>query len=139
MLVVPIIGNGFLQEVVRTSFRVLPPVMHLFVNDVIPDLSSHFGTFAEASYPGYAPQNTSWPNPPPNPDFPYLYFRGDPLTFQPTSSLTTRTRIYGYFVTAFVGTIVLWAERFPVRVFFEDSRDGVVVIPKFGCLSEFSG
>jgi len=139
VLVVPLIGNGNLQEVIRTYFRVVPPVIHLYVNDYIPDLNSSGISFVEATYPGYLSQFTSWPNPPPSPDFPYLYFRGAPNTFRPSGVLTTRTRIYGYYVTDFISTNVLWAERFPIRIFFQDTRDSLVIIPKFGSLSEFSG
>ncbi len=139
MLVVPLLGNGFLQEVIRTYFRVIPPVLHLFTNDYIPTLLSDTPDFTEANYPGYVSQFTSWPNPPPSPDFPFLFFTGDPLTFAPSSALTNRTRIYGYYVTNFIGNQLLWAERFPVRVYFSDPRDSIVISPKFGALSEFSG
>lgn len=139
MLVVPLLGNGNLQEVLRRYLVLFKPRYRLYTNDYSPDLATVIGNFVEAGYPGYLPTLADFNSPAPQPDFPFLYFKGVPILFQPSSALPTPLRMFGYFVTDFLTGNVLWAERFPKRIFFSDPRDKLVIIPKFGALSEFSG
>lgn len=139
MVVVPVIGTGLMMTILRLFWLAGNPRLHLYVNDYSPVLFSDVPDFVEAAYPGYGPQPVAGMvlTPLVNP----LSFAliGDALTFSPTAAFFPRVRIFGYYVTQFLGGQILWAERLPKRLYFSGPADSLVVTPQIGAVTEFTG
>lgn len=139
MLVAPAEGVGYMLTTLFTVWRAIPPAVRLYTNDLSPTILSSLASFTQADFPGY--DRILLSNPVRSVDIVAgsIKVEWDPVVFQPTSSLKTRTRIYGYYVTDFLGAFCLWAERFPVRVYLQDPTESISFIPTLGMLSEFTG
>jgi hypothetical protein len=115
-----------------------PTVVHLFVNDYIPDETSVIGDFTEATFPGYSPAPATWPTPA------FLNMDGqaeiDAINASTFSSTGTSIQTaYGYFVDDGSLTTCLWAERFSSPVPFMLSGSFVSVLLVLTAVSAFSG
>lgn len=70
----------------------------LWINNFVPIYSSSIGAFTEASYHGYARQNTTaWADPVPNALPPDTDMTDNPHGFVPTDSALSQT-VYGFFL-----------------------------------------
>jgi len=61
------------------------------------------------------------------------------LTYSSTGDPPAPERVYGCFITDSTGLILLWAERFPRRLWIRKGGQQFSLLPKFGALSEFTG
>lgn len=108
----------------------------LYRNDYIPTSASVLADFTEASFPGYAPQSISTPNPS------FLNGGGqaendaDLLTFN--QSAGPAQVIYGYFIYD-AALVVIAAQRFPAPVNMTGPGASLDVGAKFTCISQFNG
>jgi len=139
MVVVPAIGTGVMMTILRLFWAAGNPRLHLYTNDYSPTLLSDLPDFVQAAYPGYAPQPVAGMVLTPLLNPLSIALIGDALTFSPTSAFAPRVRIYGYYVTQFLGGQILWAERLPKRLYFSEPADSLVLTPQIGAVTEFTG
>jgi hypothetical protein len=139
MIVVPAEGTGVMMEVLRRFFQLFPPRLRLYTNDMSPNLFDDLSDYDEAAFPGYSFVSLSGLTLTPLLSPPSIALIGNAVTFTPSTSLPGPRRMYGYFVTDFLTGRVLWAERFPKRVFVSTPADHIIVVPRIGAITEFSG
>lgn len=108
----------------------------LFKNDFIPTLDSGLADFAESTFPGYAPQSISTPNP----AFQNGAGRGevdaDQLTWTATGA--SAEVAFGYFIYN-LALDVLWCQRFNAPVPMGAIGAALDVTVKFTWFTEFTG
>ena len=138
MLVVPQGGNIALLELLRASWAAAKPVLVLYRNDVSPSLTSTLADFEPSTFPGAIPHNL---------DFgaaaidatDHAYLEASILTYVSLADPVEPERVFGCYVTDSTGLILLWAERFPRRLWIRKAGQEFSILPKFGALSEFTG
>ena len=110
-------------------------VLHLYVNDFIPDYDSAVEDFDEVGKESYI-QKVLLPN---EWDFDFSP-KDNPVAVYPEITfkfLAAGFTVYGYFVTSKEGTVVRWAERFPKNEHYDIFRQGDALILRIRC--ELSG
>lgn len=139
MLVVCNDGSLRLLEIVRASFNLHPVRVGLYQNDLLPTLLSTVADFTPCSFPGYVSQLLNWPDAASVDPSGHGVIEASTVTWKVTADVSPRQRVYGYFVTTGSGTDLLWAERFPSRVWLQCANELLGLRCRFGGLSEFSG
>lgn len=139
MIVVTADGEYVLLNAIAIAAIAAPFKARLYVNDHSPEATDTLASFTEASFPGYSPAILI-------PDGVQLdiitqSFRLNFLSasFSPNTFLKDRPRMYGYFVTDFLNTFCIFAERFPNRIYLEGPTDIINFRTFLGSLSEFTG
>ncbi len=122
-------GAGLmLNMILNASPATMSTKLHLFCNNLTPTHNSSIASFTEAQDGGYAviplPKG-SWAT------------SGDPKeaayaqqTFTFTGPLTTNGTIYGYYMTNYDSSILLWAELFGSTFTPANNGDQLKVTPK---------
>lgn len=139
MLVAPAEGVAYMLTTLYTVWRGLPPAVRLYTNDLSPTVLSTLADFDQATFPGYDRILISNPVRDVDPDLGAIRVRWNEVSFELTTHLPDRLRVFGYYVTDFLGAFVLWAERFPKRIYLQDPGDSISLVPTLGGLSEFTG
>jgi hypothetical protein len=139
MLVATGEGVGYMLTTLYTVWRGLPPAVRLYVNDHSPTVLDNLASYTEATFAGYDRILIANPVRDVDIELGAIRVQWDEVSFAPSTHLKDRVRVFGYFVTDFLGAFVLWAERFPVRVYVQESSDLIRFIPTLGGLSEFTG
>lgn len=137
MLVVPSQGSLILMESLRTA---LPAglLLHLYVNDYNPDLTTDEAALVEATFPGYSAVGITFGAAP--------FLNGDgqaeidaspPAAFNSTGPSSQTA--YGYWIDNGVATTVLIAERFSSPVNFNAPGQFLQVLAVLTGISAFTG
>lgn len=139
MIVVPDDGSAWLLQQLRPVFNAGPLACNLYQNDYFPTLNSVIADFTDATYPGYVRQNVNFPNAEQFDPQGHCFIVGNALTFLSTGAPQPHQRIYGYYISNAAGNRIVWAERFPRRVWVRQAGVQIVLSPRFGALTEWTG
>lgn len=138
MLVVPQTGNVDLMEIIRAEWVANKPTLHVYKNDYSPTLLSTIPDFVESDFDGYAPVTLDFANPAVDATD-HVYIQAATATFNMTGNGNLPQRAFGIYVLDSTGLVLLFAERFPRRLWLRVKPAQFSVVPKFGGLSEFTG
>jgi hypothetical protein len=137
MLVVPKVSALLLLNAIQNALLGLISV-HLYVNDISPDLDTVLADLTEASFPGYAGQVGTFTTPPfTNGSNKAETDQDSSVTF--TSTGSSGETAYGYYITDTLNADLYWIERFASPVPFDQAGRFVTIGPQLTLVSEFTG
>jgi hypothetical protein len=119
-----------LLAAIRSYLNSQPDVLHLYQNDLTPGDSDEVGDYTECDFDGYLSINLgAWSVP--TTVSGKAYIAEATKVFVCTGN-TTPNDVYGYYVTNYAGTELLWAQRFtspPIPI--TEADDAISVTPTF--------
>lgn len=112
-----------------------PFVCHVYTNDYTPNRDVELGDLTEGAWPGYAAQEldaSGWTDPQTLDGQAVSWYHPAPVEFTFTSGTATA---YGFYVTDYAGTTLLWVQRFDAPL-IGNSSVPIPVRPAFGARSQ---
>ena len=132
MLVQPIASlKSQLDALIAEDGHLDAATVHLFTNNIVPDVDTVVGDLTQASFTGYAASSAI--------EWGAVYnvdggkaVQGDRKQFTASADVDPQVAVYGYYLmSGDVTPVYLGAERFDTPVYIRNSGDAVGVVPSF--------